>query len=199
MPTFLTPLHEFNGCHNPSGAGGGRFCSGDSGSGSEVWEPDTPFAKEIARVRKKYEEEERVKAAAAPPPDNPDYEYTIVKGGYGADEELPVLASGRFTEEEYQKGLHAPLILRPGGDASARLGTPGRWTAPNGVVVAYARNNADAPPVGFHQMETYNEMAVPLTTDTDQARGALRAWAKVHLQPKVTTRWQARQLVRPGD
>lgn len=33
MPAFLTPLHEFNGCHNPDGPGGGRFCSTDGGGG----------------------------------------------------------------------------------------------------------------------------------------------------------------------
>jgi hypothetical protein len=27
MPAFLVPLHEFNPCHNPDGAGGGQFCS----------------------------------------------------------------------------------------------------------------------------------------------------------------------------
>jgi len=29
MPAFLTPLHESNDCHNPAGAGGGQFCSGE--------------------------------------------------------------------------------------------------------------------------------------------------------------------------
>jgi hypothetical protein len=33
VPVFLVPLHEFNTCHNPTGAGGGQFCSADGGGG----------------------------------------------------------------------------------------------------------------------------------------------------------------------
>lgn len=185
MPTFLVPLHEFNKCHNPEGNGGGQFCSGEG-------EGDV-----IAQVMRAFEQRQAAKAAATAADDAKG--YTIKPGGHGEGAEVPVLASGGFTGDEYQQGLNAPLVLRPKGDASARLGTPSRWTAPNGVTVAYARNNADAPPVGFHQMEYYNEMAVPLTTDEGRARAALEAWATAHLGSKITTRWQARQLVRPGD
>lgn len=39
MPVFVIPMQESNDCHNPAGAGGGRFCStpGTTASGAPIW------------------------------------------------------------------------------------------------------------------------------------------------------------------
>jgi len=42
-------------------------------------------------------------------------------------------------------------------------------------------------------------MVVPLTRNVGPGRRALRAWAAVHTADVTTLRFQARQLVRPGD
>jgi hypothetical protein len=34
MPSFTTPIHESNDCHNPPGPGGGQFCGKAKGAGA---------------------------------------------------------------------------------------------------------------------------------------------------------------------
>ena len=104
---------------------------------------------------------------------------------------------------EERKLEQARVRLRFDDWSTAQLGAPIRWTAPNGVDVIYVRGQrrteVDRNPAVYHDFSAWDEQVVPLTRNVGSGRRALRAWAAEHLTNKTTARWQARQLVRPGD
>lgn len=113
-----------------------------------------------------------------------------------------------LSSEERRKFNSARVALKPDSWATAHLGAPVKWTAPNGVTVVYARGqrrSGDAEKTGegtsgvYHDFNPDEEYVVALTRGIGASRRALRAWAAAHLGSKVTERFKAKQLVRPGD
>ena len=107
-----------------------------------------------------------------------------------------------FTEEDRRKMNRARVVLTFEPGTSAHLGAPSKWTAPNGVSVGYLKGGRRGKGgVGvYHDFNvSYDEFVVPMTRNVGSGRRALRAWAAKFLAPTPMLRFQARQMVRPGD
>ena len=190
MPIFTIPIHESNDCHTPAGSPeGGQFCSGTGKVGGE------PKRERKGRVRggdgyKIVFRSQREKVTGYgghggwPPYINREVEQQL------NSDDLRKLRSARVM-----------LMFEPG--TTAHLGAPIKWTAPNGVTVAYLRGQRRDEKRGsgtYHDFRVdADEQVVPLTRNVGPGRRALRAWAKEHITNVITARMQARQLVRPGD
>ncbi|HET9563367.1 MAG TPA: hypothetical protein VFP27_02390 [Mycobacterium sp.] len=108
-----------------------------------------------------------------------------------------------LTLDEQRKLKSARVILRFDDWATAQLGAPLHWQAPNGVMVIYLRGQRRNERTGSGTYHDFNassmEAVVPLTRNVGPGRRALRAWAKEFIEDKSVVRFKARQLVRPGD
>lgn len=105
--------------------------------------------------------------------------------------------------DDYRKIKSARVLLRFDSWATAQLGAPTRWQAPNGVWVVYLRGQRRNERTGsgtYHDFDASSQEAVvPLTRNVGPGRRALRAWAAEFMEDKTVARFKARQLVRPGD
>lgn len=107
----------------------------------------------------------------------------------------------RRLEGKESKLRLARIFLQPRTEATGYLGAPTVWKAPNGVEVFYKKGQrrSEGGVAVFHDFDTRDELVIPLTRNIGAGRRALRAWAATFLTSSVTTRMQARQMVRPGD
>lgn len=190
MPCFVVPsswFSESNDCHTPGGSpAGGQFCSGPGAKRARTGRLRGSYDYRIvfrSQIGKKTAKGEWVGSYAGWPP--------YIRPELG------------LTAEETRRLKSAKVVLTFRGYATAQLGAPIRWTAPNGVRVIYVRGQRRDDRTGVGTYHDFNaqgdEAVVPLTRNVGPGRRALRAWAAQFMGHKITTRFQARQLVRPGD
>ncbi len=183
MPMFIVPnscsFAEANDCHSPED---GKFCS-------------TPGrAKGAPKPRKDYYGSTRGYRIMHRSQTN----YAFLGGGRG----LKPSTERELTSEELRKARSARVYLIFDAWASAHLGAPTKWKAPNGVTVVYDRGQrrSERGTGTYHDFNVQqDEKVVPLTRNVGSGRRALRAWAAEHMADKTTLRFQARQMVRSGD
>jgi hypothetical protein len=191
MPIFTRPIHESNDCHTPAGSeAGGQFCA-KPGAPSPPGKGKRPRP---GRVSKGTGYTIMFRSQQDPHLTIPGTWFTR-----GLRSQL-----GQHLEpEDARKIRSAKVLLRFEGWATAQLGAPIRWQAPNGVWVVYLRGQRRDERTGsgtYHDFRADSQEAVvPLTRNVGPGRRALRAWAKEFMEDKQVARFKARQLVRPGD